>query len=227
MQRPFSSPYLPQLTDEAVVARVLAGERELFEILIRRYNQRLFRTAMAIIHDEDDAQETMQETYLKAFEHLGQFSGKAQFSTWLTRIAINEALVRLAKRSKVSNLDLHGELEDSSDRLVSTSPGPEQRLLSQSLQFVLDAAIGRLAPRYRAVFVLRELESLSTAQTAQCLEISEQSVKIRLHRARAFLKNEIHLQANITSQSLYEFLGHRCDRMVESVMQRLVRLHGH
>ena len=114
---------VPTLSDAAVVDRVRSGEAgTAFEILIRRYNQRLYRTTMAIVHDDDEAQEILQETYLKAFQHLDQFEGRSQLATWLTRIAINEALSRLAKRSKVSELDLLGGL-DNNDLLVSSPPG--------------------------------------------------------------------------------------------------------
>jgi len=211
----------PQLADEAVIARVLSGEAELFEIIIRRYNQRLYRTAMAIVHDGEEAQEILQEAYINAFTHLGQFASRAKFSTWLTRIAVNEALARLAKRSKVSVVDLREgeELEP----LASPHPGPEQSMVTQSLHALLEHAVSTLSPLYRSVFVLREIERLSTAETASCLDISPEAVKVRLHRARAFLKKEIQLHAGITGRTLYEFLGSRCDLTVAEVMAQILK----
>jgi RNA polymerase sigma-70 factor (ECF subfamily) len=210
------------LSDETVIARVLAGEVELFEILIRRYNQRLYRTAMAIIHDAEEAQEALQEVYLNAFEHLAQFAGKAQFSTWLTRIAVNESLARLAKRQRVAEVDL-SQWEERVE-LAAPQSGPEDRLVNQSMRTLLETVIGRLAPTYRSVFVLREIERMSTAETALSLDISEPAVKVRLHRARAFLRKEIHARAGITGSTLYEFMGDRCDLIVVHVMARIRRI---
>ncbi len=211
----------PQLSDDRLVSRILAGEAELFEIVVRRYNQRLYRTAMAIVRDPVEAEDVLQDTYLNAFAHLRQFAGRARFSTWLTRIAVNEALARLAKRTR-SPLSFR----DWEDDLPAPATDPEHGLVNQSLKEFLETAVGGLTPPYRSVFVLREIEGLSTAETASVLDISPENVKVRLHRARAFLKAVIHARTGLTSRTLYEFMGARCDAVVAAVMMGIARQRG-
>jgi RNA polymerase sigma-70 factor, ECF subfamily len=212
-------PSLSILSDEMVVERVLAGEIELFEILMRRYNQRLYRVARAILANDGEAEDVMQDAYVRAYAHLGQFAGQARFSTWLTRIAVYEALARARRGRRLVQIeDLSPGKEDS---MQSTERGPEQRAIQRNLQGLLEAAIDALPESFRAVLVLREVEGLSTAETAESLGISESLVKTRLHRARAALRNDMESRSRTTLASSYPFHLSRCDRVVAAVFERI------
>lgn len=176
------------VSDEEVVGRVRAGEVELYEIIMRRHNQRLYRVARSIVGDDNEAEDVMQDAYVRAYEHLDQFAGKAKFATWLTRIAVHEALRRARQRSRLQQAS-PGEWEGQNmDTLQGTSPDPEQQAQGRELETLLEAAIEKLPVTYRTVFVLRKIEGLSTAETAECLGVQEETVKTRLFRSRALLR---------------------------------------
>ncbi|HWR35949.1 MAG TPA: RNA polymerase sigma factor, partial [Clostridia bacterium] len=178
-----------ELNDEQVVVRVLAGETGLFEILMRRYNQRLYRTARSILRNDHEAEDVMQDSYVRAYTHLAQFAGRAKFSTWLTRIAVHEALSRLHKQNR--SVALPGE--DRGDIQMTTNPatGPEEQASSAELHKLLEESIDALPAHYRTVFVLRMVEQLSTEDTATALDLTPDIVKIRLHRARAMMRKHL------------------------------------
>src|SRR5438552_6936405 len=177
-------------TDEEVVARVLDGDTAAFEIIMRRHNQRLYRAARAILRDDAEAEDVMQDAYVRAYQHLSQFAGRAKFSTWLTRIAVHEALARVQRRGRYQALD---DMQRNGDSMTfaSTNPNPEQQLASAESNGLLERAILALPETYRTVLMLRDIEELSTAETAECLELTEDNVKVRLHRARALLRREL------------------------------------
>jgi RNA polymerase sigma-70 factor, ECF subfamily len=201
------------LSDEAIVARVRGGETQAFELLMRRYNQRVYRTARAVLRDDGDAEEVMQVAWVKAFTCLGSFAGRALFSTWLTRIAINEALQHRARRVAADARPLAA--------IATSSASAEQSALDGELRRNLEAAIDGLSAGYRTTFVLREIEGLSTAETAECLAIAEETVKTRLHRARALLRRHLEARFGTDLRDGFRFGGERCDRMVVSVFARL------
>ena len=206
-----------QLTDVDVVRRVLAGETALFEILMRRYNQRVYRAVRAILGTDDDAEDVMQQAYLNAYTHLGQFEERAQFSTWLTRIAVNEALGRRRKRQRTAwdgGEELMVELE-------SNVPNPEQQASTSQMREVMERELAALPAAYRTVLVLREVEGLSTAETAECMSVSEDVVKQRLHRARGMVRAALERRAGETLGAVYPFGNARCDRVVAAVMARI------
>src|SRR5581483_883009 len=176
---------LSALSDEDVVERVRAGETPLFELLMRRYNQRLYRIARAIVRDDAEAEDVTQDAYVRTFEHLDQFAGRARFSTWLTRIAVHEASARLRRRGRQI------DIEDTMPTLASATPGPEERAADHEIGRMIEDALDTLPEAYAAVFMLRDVEGLSTADTAACLEINAETVKTRLHRARRLLRNHI------------------------------------
>ncbi len=207
------------ISDEEAVKRVLAGETSIFEVLMRRYNQRLFRAARAILGDDEDAQDAVQEAYLNAYRSLRQFEGRAKFSTWLTRIAVNEALARLRFNKKFVELEAISSGEEKD--MATSNLNPEEEANRRALGRVLESAIDSLPESYRSVFMLREVEGMSTAETADCLDMSEDAVKVRLHRARALMRKEIYQQTGAATASAFIFLGKRCDRMVASVMERI------
>jgi RNA polymerase sigma-70 factor (ECF subfamily) len=200
-----------EVTDEEIVRRVLGGETELFEAIVRRYNQRLFRAARAILRDDEMAEDVMQEAYLRAFTKLDQFAGQAKFSTWLTKIAVYDALGRL-RRMKSQE-----ELPES----MHNSDNPERAAYGRELESAIEQAVDALPPMYRSVFVLRQLEEMSVAETAECLGVTEESVKTRLHRARALLRG--HLEP-ATRPAAFSYLGARCDRLTQAVMERIRNL---
>lgn len=205
----------PSLTDPAVVARVVGGEPALFEILMRRHNQRVYRTIRAILRTDDEVEDAMQSTYLKAYANLAQFQGDALFSTWLTRIAVNEALGRL-RRKRIRPVE---ELEEETTSAVAAAdPGPEEVAMGTEVQRLLEAEILRLPEHYRIVLMLRQIEGLSTEETAASLGVSEDVVKTRLKRARSMLRDALLERAGLVVDSLFAFRATRCDRVVGSVL---------
>ena len=214
---PGASPWVPAtlvLTDEEIVNRVSTGETEMFEILMRRHNQRLYRAARAILQDDAEAEDAVQQAYLNAYRHLDQFERRAQFSTWLTRIAVYEALAR-RKRRGANPSSSEGELGETA---ASPAPDPERQAYGKELSVLLESALAGLPEGYRSVFLLREVDGLSTAETARHLRISDATVKTRLHRAKGLLQRK--LQA-VTPAEAFSFDGARCDRLVAGVMRRL------
>lgn len=212
-----------QLTDAEVVRRVVAGDAAIFEILMRRHNQRIYRTVRAVLRSDDEVEDVMQQAYLNAYQHLHQFAGTAQFSTWLTRIAVNEALGRRRHRGQV-----FGEgNEEVMMRLVdSNAPDPEQMANASELREVLEREIAALPDSFRIVLVMRDVEEMSTAETAACLDISEDLVKTRLHRGRAMARDNLYRRAGVNLESIFTFGNSRCDRLVAAVMDAIRRDSG-
>jgi RNA polymerase sigma-70 factor (ECF subfamily) len=208
------------LADDDVVARVRAGDTPLFEILMRRYNQRLFRAARAILRDDDDAQDAVQQAYIQAYLHLDQFAGAARFSTWLTRIAIREALGRRRKKQRLAEVALDDTEEAMSDDLPDAS-SPEEHAERRELSGLIESAVDGLPEIYRVVFMMREVEQLSTRETADVLELSEEAVKVRLHRARGLLREALFSRLDRQLGRAFPFLGARCDRIVAAVLAQL------
>lgn len=210
-----------ELKDEDVVARVLAGETALFEILMRRYNQRLYRVSRVILRDDAEAEDVMQDAYVRAYEHLHQFAGKAAFSTWLTRIAIHEALARKRRRGRHEELDALTQNGDSMSILKSSAPGPEEGTATTQMRELLEEAIEHLPEAYRTVVVMREVEEMSVADTASSLGVTEAVVKTRLHRAHAMLRKDLYSRTRGSGAELYQFQAPRCDRVVKAVFERI------
>jgi RNA polymerase sigma-70 factor, ECF subfamily len=209
-------------TDERVVARVLQGEVLLFEVLMRRHNQRIYRAIRRILWDDSECEDVMQETYVRAFEHLAQFEGRARFSTWLTRIAVNESIKRSVARRKIDPLheDSDGDLEIllASDQ---NTPSPETSAARVELAALLEDSILALPPVYRTVLMLRDIEERSTSETAEVLAITDTNVKVRLHRAHELLRTELMTRAGATSPQAFMFPATRCNRVVDAVFHRL------
>lgn len=215
---PFHVPSLPRplsdLTDLEAVKGVVRGNREMFEIIVRRYNSRLYRVGMAYLRNHAQAEDAMQNTYLKAFLNLGHFEGAAAFSTWLTRIMINECLM-LIRHQKISSLEMIDP-----DRLASGqesfAPPARDLLNTEELKTLLEQSIQTLPRVHRAVYILREIQQLSTAETAACLGMSVANVKVSLHRAREGLKTQILKTA--VGLELFEYSAPACDPMTARVM---------
>jgi RNA polymerase sigma-70 factor (ECF subfamily) len=209
------------LSDEDVVDRVLAGEVGLFEILMRRHNQRVYRVARSVLANDARAEDLAQEAWVRVFEHLAQFAGKARFSTWVTRIVLHEAWARARKARRFQPIT--DEMTETGEDFMSSSPDPEQRTLSAEMRGYLESAVDSLPEPYRVVLVLRDVEELSTAETAESLGLTENAVKVRLHRARAMLRRDLTARVGPGIREAFAFLGERCDRMVTSVLGRLTQ----
>ncbi len=210
------------LSDEEVVVRVLAGQTAMFEVVMRRHNQRLYRVARAILRNDGEAEDVMQDAYVRAYEHLDQFAGRAKFSTWLTRIAVHEALARQHRGNRYQELEPESERNgDPMDRFASSEPNPEQQASNSEIRRLLEEAVEKLPDAYRTIFVLRDVEEMSTTDTANILEITEENVKVRLHRARALLRKDLYALAGVERKEAFNFHAVRCDRVVKNVFERI------
>ncbi len=210
------------LSDEEIVERVRAGDTSLFEILMRRHNQRIYRAVRAVLGSDVEAEDVMQEAYVRAYQHLDQFEGRARFITWLTRIALHESFARRRQSQRLYPIESSSEEEpDIMSRLASGERTPEHQAHDRELKVLLEGAVDALPERYRLVFVLREVEELDTAEAAGCLGITEETVKTRLHRARALLRKGLFARAGATSSEAFQFHASRCDRVVAAVMARI------
>ena len=207
-------------SDAALIQQVLAGNTAVFELLMRRYNERVYRAARSIVRDEAEAEDVMQQAYVNAFTHLRQFNGSARFSTWLTRIAINEALSRVRRLGRYEAFD---EELSKVEPFMSRTPAdnPERQAFSHELAGLLEWAIDRLPNGMREVFVLREIEGLSTAEVADCLGVSEDVVKTRLSRGRAQLRQRLTERTGAAAAEAFRFYRPRCDRVVATVLARI------
>ncbi|HEY8431406.1 MAG TPA: RNA polymerase sigma factor [Sandaracinaceae bacterium] len=211
---------LDPASDEAVVEDVCAGDVARFEILMRRHNQRLFRTARAILRDDAEAEDVVQQAYLSAYAKLDQFRGESRFSTWLTRITVHEALRRMRRHGRLADLDV---IEAADDAAASgPSRTPEEHAARGELRALLEQAIDSLPESYRVVFVMRDIEELDTRETAECLELSEEAVRVRLHRARKALREWLYERADALTAEAFSFAGDRCDRIVRYVLSRIL-----
>jgi RNA polymerase sigma-70 factor (ECF subfamily) len=209
----------PNMADTEIITRILTGEKELYAIIIRRYNRRLYRVAMSIVDNDSEVEDIMQVSYIKAYENLGKFGFRSGFATWLTRILINESLLRLRKRNQ---LRFHQSNNDKPETGIThhEKQTPLSNTLNMELKQILEQSIRQLPDKYRTVFILREIENLNITETGQCLAISETNVKVRLNRAKAMLREV--LSNFYSNDDIYHFHLTRCDRITDSVMQKIL-----
>jgi len=210
----------PTAPDEALVRRVLDGDVQSFELLMRRNNQRLYRAIRSLVSDEDEVEELMQQAYVLAFTKLAQFGHGARFSTWLMRIGLNEALQRLRRDRRWPRI-----APEVLEEEPSMSATPEQGLARAQLNHLLEQLVDALPESHRSVFVLREIEQLSTAEVADVLGLSADNVKQRLSRAKAMLRTALEERTGSTLAELYPFEAPRCDRVVAGVLAKLPNQH--
>jgi RNA polymerase sigma-70 factor (ECF subfamily) len=202
--------------EEQLLARLVAGERDAFETLMRGNNRRLFRVARAIVNDEADAEDAVQAAYLAAFLGLAQFGGRSSLATWLTRIVINEALARRRARLRDAH---HACVHDLADEISDRTSTPEDAVSIQQLTRLTESAIDALPANYRLVLILRQVEGLSGEETAASLGVSEEAVRVRLHRARAMLREQLpDWDSSASDPKPFGFAGERCNRIVEHVL---------
>lgn len=200
-----------QLPDSELTARILAGEKRLFEVIIRRHNQRLYRIGMSVLGNEAEVEDAMQTAYINAYRHLSQFEHRAAFSTWLCRIMLHQCY----EQKRKNNL-MHRLPADQAN--LSSMKTPENVLAGKELGAILERAINGLPEKYRLVFVLREMEDMSVRETSEALGIAPTNVKVRLNRAKGMLRDQL---GGYMKNSVYAFHLLKCDRIAAYVMSRI------
>jgi RNA polymerase sigma-70 factor (ECF subfamily) len=214
--------------DSVLVERIAAGDHHSFEVLMRRYNQTLYRTARSILKDDAEAEDAVQDAYLLAYRSIASFRGDAKLITWLVRIVVNEAIARLRKRTRSAEIiSLDGDIETHNEtREDNMSRGdvelPEQAALRAETRRLLEAKIDKLPDSFRTVFVLRAMEEMTVEETAASLGIPEATVRTRYFRARGLLRESLMREIDFVFEDAFAFAGDRCDRIVAGVRARLV-----
>jgi RNA polymerase sigma-70 factor, ECF subfamily len=225
---PASSAALSQTHDSELVARTARGEHAAFEALMRRYNGKLFRVARAILKDDSEAEDALQEAYLQAYRRIGEFRGDAQLGTWLTRIVVNQSLMQLRKQKRDRVVLAFGarsgspavdqEIADVADKQTES---PSHAVLRAEVRRMLERRIDELPVAFRTVFVMREVEDMTLQEIAACLSIPESTVRTRLFRARGLLRQSLERDVDAATTDIFGFAGARCDRIVAAVLLRL------
>jgi RNA polymerase sigma-70 factor, ECF subfamily len=216
-----------RLDDEQLVELARSGNTGVFRTIMQRHNQRLYRVARGILGNDADTEDVVQDTYVKAFENLASFRAESKFGTWLTRIAINEALGRKRKRRPTTDLCTVDMPDEQGEVRVLIFPGahgntnPEREAGRAEVRRLLERAVDDLPDTFRAVFVMREIEQMNIEETASLLDIPPETVKTRLHRARRLLREALQEKLGSALQDTYGFDGERCERITEAVMRRL------
>ena len=214
------------LTDDVIVSRVIDGELEVYEGIMRHHNQRLFRIARSIVTDDAEAMDVVQETFITAYERLRELKDPAALPVWLARITRNAAMMRLRKSRRMDYMD-----EPEFDNVLNLSQAirrptqPESSLANRQLRQVLEEFIDELPDAFRTVFMLRAIEQCSVATTAQLLDLKTATVKTRYHRARLLLQKRLLEFSDASGVAVHEFAGHRCDLIVRSVLAILRSAH--
>lgn len=209
-------------SDQEVIDKILSGEKRAFEILIRKYNSRLFKIGMSLVNNDTDVEDIMQVCFIKAYKNLSQFENRSAFGTWLVRILINECLLHLKRKKRTISMDTNLISESSGN--VNQPETPSSVLVNKELAKLLEDSLARLPEKYRLVFVMREIENMSVAETGAALSVSESNVKTRLNRAKSMLRR--HLSSYYKDDAVYHFHLSRCDSMVRRVFSELqIELH--
>jgi RNA polymerase sigma-70 factor (ECF subfamily) len=210
--------------DAELLVIMRAGRSSAYAALMRRNNQRLYRLARGILEDEAEAEDAVQEGYLRAFSHLDGFKGEASLATWLARIVLNEALGRLRRRRPTIDIEDMAETLAAGATTMTISdpaPGPEQAIARLEIRRAIEGAVNQLPPPFRTVFILRALEQMSIEETATCLGIPGATVKTRFHRANKLLRQTLSARFGAMLDGVFPFLGARCDRLTATVLKRL------
>jgi RNA polymerase sigma-70 factor (ECF subfamily) len=211
--------------DTELVRRALARDETAVRAIIKAHNRRLYRLARGILRNDGEAEDVVQETYVRAFTHLKDFRGDSSLSTWLSRIAMNEALGRLRRQRpgvELSSLP-QGVLEAQIIQfpLMSAADDPEKSMAQREIQHVVEGAIDELPEPFRIVFITRVLEGMNVEETAEILDLKPETVKTRLHRARTMLRDNVEKKIGPVVMEAFPFAGRRCDRLTEAVLKRL------
>ena len=213
--------------DMALVERIGTGDHAAFESLMRKYNGKLFRVARAILKDDADAEDVLQDAYLEAYRHVDEFRGGSELSTWLTRIVINQALMRLRKQKRRSSIipfrtGVTTNAETPEAQVPDNrSESPSDSAIRAETRRIMERRIDELPSSFRTVFVMREVEEMGIDEIAECLSISPATVRTRLFRARALLRAALAHDIDVATGDVFAFAGARCDRIVANVLARL------
>jgi RNA polymerase sigma-70 factor (ECF subfamily) len=225
---PTTTPQASRADDAELAGLVAQGDHRAFESLMRRHNGKLFRVARAILKDDADAEEALQDAYLDAYRHMGDYAGAAKLETWLTRIVINQALMRLRKRKRdhvivpFAATDSTGHADRDEDAIPDTKvESPSSTLFRGEIRRLLEQRIDELPTPFRVAFVMREVEEMSTEEIAECLAIPVATVRTRLFRARALLRQALAREVDLATTDVFRFDGERCDRIVAHVLAAL------
>jgi RNA polymerase sigma-70 factor (ECF subfamily) len=226
MQTATSAVAYSALSDPELAQRITAGDQNAFELLMRRHNQMLYRTARSILKDDAEAEDAVQEGYLLAYRAMGRFRGDAKLSTWLVRIVANEAIARFRKRGRSAEViqldgDSTAERDPEDNMSESKSERPEHAALRAQTRRLLEARIDELPDAFRTVFVLRAVEEFSVEETSAALDIPEATVRTRFFRAKSLLREALSREIDLAHGDAFAFAGARCDRIVANVMARL------
>lgn len=213
---------LHKLEESEIIRRILGGEKQLYEILVRRYNQKLYRAIRSYSKIEAEIEDIMQNSYLKAYTKLYQFKSESSFSTWLIRIGINEALARIKEKGKLYHLN-ERSVNDKRSAVIEMPDrkqlNPHEKMVQKEARQLLENAIDQLDTKYRAVYILREVEEMSLQEIAEVLDITVANVKVRLHRSKEMLKEKLYELSH--HKNIFEFGFSRCDRITENVLKRM------
>jgi len=227
MTKPLPQAGSADAPDDALARRVAKGDQAAFEVLMRRHNRAMFRTARAILGDDAEAEDALQEAYLLAYRTIGGFRGDSKLSTWLARVVANEALGRLRKqvrRAAIVPLQAGVEVDEiNSTTEGSMDKGPENAARRAEMRKLLEKRIDALPGAYRPVFMLRAVEEYSVDETAAILEIPAATVRSRFHRARSLLREGLASEVDLAYEEVFGFAGERCNRIVAAVMQRIAK----
>ena len=224
--QPAPAAAFPPITDVDLAVRVAGGDAKAFERLMREHNRRLFRVARAILGDDAEAEDALQEAYVTGYVAMKTFRGEAKLTTWLTRIVINEALGRLRKQRRQATViafshDAREPAPQETTLVDETSATPEESASRAEIRAVLERKLDELPVAFRTVFMMREVEELSVEETAECLGVPESTVRTRHFRARALLRESLAREIDIATSDAFAFAGARCDRIVAAVLKRV------
>lgn len=216
------------LTTPDLVRRAQGGDPEAFRAIMQRANQRLFRVARSVLGDEIEAEDALQEAYVRAFVGLDRFRGEADIVTWLTRIVLNEARSRLRRRRPTGSLDAVEKAQGDGGEVIPfpgapIDAGPESDAARSQIRGLIEQAVDELPPPFRVVFIMRDIEECSNEETAASLGLKPETVKTRLHRARRMLRQSLDARLSATLVGAFPFLGRRCRGMSDRVLARLER----
>ena len=216
--RKTGEPELEDLDDAALIARALQPDEAAFCLIMKRHNQRLHRVARAVLDDETEAEDVVQETYFHAFKHLSEFRSEARLSTWLTRITLNEALGRRRRRRPTIDIEAVDPMPPQPD---TRKLDPEEATAVAEIRRLLERALNDLPEPFRVVFVMRDVEEMSTEETALLLGLQPETVRTRLHRARRLLRKALQDKFAAVLTDIFPFAGSLCERLTRSVLDRL------
>ncbi len=207
--------------DESILRRIAAGDRSAFELLMRRNNRRLYRLARAVLRDQDEAEDALQDAYVDAFRSIDRFRGGASVATWLSRLVINQCLGRMRRTARRENVVPIARTQSGSELdgvPADETKAPDRAAERAQLRALLERKMDALPESFRLVLVLRSIEELSVEETAQCLGVAEETVRTRHFRARSLLRESLAREFDLAEREVFEFGGDRCDRMIARVL---------